>query len=463
MAAPALLLSFNRKGQARPLHSNDLGGWYEDESKDYALIELAAKLKADAIDLGKPSATEKAHAALLEKAGNNNFREGTVKQLGAAYRATDDNVEGLTVCREQDLDSHGSIHAFANGVVDLKDHRDVLLPPEEARQYLCTRIISTEYHPDARTDLVDTFLANFGERNLAFILATLGFAMHRRPGRRFPVFWGATASGKTTLFKVLLCTMPEISSTLQPAALAGKSANSSGLSPQFMAMIRGSAFATVDEVMANLADSTAVKEITGGGNIALRGLYEKQVATAALTATLFSASNAPPQLDFLDDAMLARLTPIELPSLPEDRIIEDVAEQIEASDEHKQAFVARIVRAARDNPTMPAKPDWMQAEIEAVQREALVDAARWLMDNIERTGRGVDFVASGGLWEKLCRDLEVRDWMNDKAETPDGINRSRFWALLKKMHGVAPVRTTSNGKQHRGYPGLKWREQGGQQ
>ena len=455
-----LLIEGEGEDPGHALIAGATGVWQRNDSQLLALIGVVARHRADTIVMHNSKGevddakTAKAQSTLLEKAGGYLFRQRVIKALYASsleWRDVKPAIEGLTVCREEDLNLHGSIHAFTNGVVDLKDHRDVLLPPEEARQYLCTRVNRVEYHPDARTDLVDLLLANYGERPGAFMLANMGHAMHRTPGRRLPALWGDTGSGKTTLFKVYRDTVPHIVTSIDPGAFSGRTSSSAGLSPQFKPMIDGHAIVYVDETLASATDTDLTKNLTGGGYITCRGLYEKQVATVPLTATLFSTSNAPPQLDFLDEAMLARLAPIELPSLPEGSVIEDVAQQIAASDEHKQALVAVLLRAARDNPAMPAKPDWMQAETEAMQSEVMGHTSDLLREHL-RIMPGAS-ISTLEIWNSVLA-LQGRPYEN---LTTDDMTQSSVTRLVRHLFKLPKAKSIRRGGMPcRGWTDLAW-------
>ena len=123
---------------------------------------------------------------------------------GAAWqRVRAEGKSGVTACARSDLDADTRSLGAATGIVDLPTGE--VLPATEGRATRVSVAAPHEDRPwpepsaDARAD-VDRLFAHLEGHESDEWWASLAYARHGRPSRRFSLMRGGTGGGKTALF-----------------------------------------------------------------------------------------------------------------------------------------------------------------------------------------------------------------------------------------------------------------------
>ena len=213
-------------------------------------------------------------------------------------------------------DRHIWLLACPNGVLDL---RTGALHPGKPEDYLRTSIPTTWCGLDAPATRWERFLLEvFEDREpmqrtelIAFLQRLLGYgitgAVHEHV---FGVFYGEEGrNGKDTIQHALNCTLGELSSAISKDVLldAGRMRSAGSATPHLCDLHgRRLAWASEPEKGARFSVSQ-VKELSGGGDIAVRGLYEKHLMKVKPTHLLLLLTNHKPYADPDDKAFWERL------------------------------------------------------------------------------------------------------------------------------------------------------------
>ena len=201
-------------------------------------------------------------------------------------------------------------------------HTGEVLPATEGRATLVSVAAPHEYRPwtehsaEARAD-VDRLFAHVEGHDSDYWWASLAYALHGRPSRRFYLMLGGTGGGKTALFNALHAALGPYVSEPEPGALmVSRAVNETGLSPPRGAFVSPIRLALVDEVKAGVVDTRIVTRLSGDGRITWRNL-KAALRTDAATATIVFACNTGhvPRLSLHDEAVAARLREIPYPTV----------------------------------------------------------------------------------------------------------------------------------------------------
>ena len=437
-----------RTGNVDPdyiLRDNGQGLWSDDDGPIASLVVAAALERADTLTSDEHI---KQAASLRSRAGTTAFYIDCMARCGAAIDLLDTagvELRDLTRCHERDLNQQRHAIGTASGLIDLRDGS--VIDPALARSMLITIGSNTadiEYDPAARHKLVDTWLGNYPAETMAFLQHAIGFAMYRQPGRRFYVLWGEPASGKTTFSEVLRAVLPGLSMHVPASAVAQqRNPSETALSPQLAPMVAGKALAFTDEGLTKARiDNPRLKELTGGGTIAWRGMREN-LRNDRITATLFAFSNTFPAIDLTDEALRERVAPIRLPSIERDKRVADLVGRIARDEQARKAVLAWVLKGSQQQQTLPDRPEWMLQEVATATEHAVGATKLWLAQNIKVTGKHDDFLSTDELWRSLIEAIGE----GDTGQTADGVTRRIATSMVKSMHGLP------NAKQRRSRTG----------
>ena len=371
---------------------------------------------------------------LMGNAGKPVFLDHCVRSLGEAYNRSVEawKPHGMGWCLESDLDANKRYLGCANGIVDLHEGR--LLGSEEIPKgvYVTPRV-DIDFNPDAVSPLFDTFLGNYPEDVREFLQDAAGHSMHRLPGRRIYVLWGEPASGKTALAEVIQGVFPQYARKMSNVALTAKQDE---LTPELAPMV-GYAFTFVEEELGSGAISTnRVKDLTGGGSLTWRPLWKGEQVDE-ITGTLYCFSNEFPNFAVSDPALMDRMAPIHLDSIPEEKRVSNIARQIKRDTDARQAILAWLVAGAARNIELPAKPQWMADEIRRVEEEAEKDSDHAIREGLVFTGNPDDRINKDRLWDWLREEVGLN---KNETATRDGYSRRKIPGLVndiakkKKVH-----------------------------
>ena len=467
-----LLAVFDSDSQTWSL-LRDLGagvwGAFGDRPKEY-LHEIAKEIagesiiqrERDKLTGDKTGANMYAFAkSLLRTSGQTDV----FNQVGLAMEILEKrfgarSVHGLTYCDSSELDANPRYIGAPNGVIDT--HTGKLLRGAAARRALVTRTIPDDYDENARTDDVDRLTAHLDDASARYIWDALGYALRGVPGERFYVLLGATGGGKTTLLEAVSAALgPYSGGRMGQNVYARARANKAGANPEIgMALTGGPRIAMVEELEKKSLDIAALKNDTGGGSITWRDLYEtgksayqKNRRARTITGTLIWAMN-PPIADFglIDAAMRRRCRVLEYPQVP---IGADAGSgykaRLQTDARNRQALVAKLVRYAAANPTLPTDIPSVEVATEEARVSAMGDAEIWAARHIIRTDRDSDRMHTSEVWSHVCEAAGGEDaW---------GMKRTPFTQMVGEVIGVKPkiIRAGAESKSGRGWIGIRMR------
>ena len=361
-----------------------------------------------------------------------------------------DDYKRIVDVKEQDLDKDGRYLGCENGVVDLKTGE--LLDPADARHHLVSRSTGVEFHEEATHDAVDGLTSHLSPELKEFLWACLGRAMWGEPDKMFVVLVGPGDSGKSTLFaaikKALGDECAEFSQDLLRPARGDK--GKVGPTPERVPLVRCRIIYAL-EAEAFPIDAVKTKHFAGGvqDTIVVQEKFRAE-ETRRLRATMFISGNDYPVLA-LDSKELAnrlRCIPYPRPDTIDPKIALGVMTRAGA-----EAMLARLVKAAAANPPGRdlAMPETVERETEQRVQEARGPFGDWLRGNLvkEQGAR----VSGEEIWEAWAATVGV----DPKADTVDGVARKDRAKHVRAALGVDPVQLRVDGRNQRGYEGLKLR------
>ena len=404
-----------------------LGSWLREMCEQHASDAGKAAITDAAVD---PNQVVRDYRGAL-KAGI----DPVLRDVGAAWqRVRADGKSGVTECARSDLDADTRYLGAANGIVDL--HTGEVLPAKEGRAKLVSVAAPHEYRPwtehsaEARAD-VDRLFAHLEGHDSDYWWASLAYALHGRPSRRFYLMLGGTGGGKTALFNALHAALGPYVSEPEPGALmVSRAVNETGLSPQMGAFVSPIRLALVDEMKAGVVDTRIVKRLSGDGRITWRNL-KAALRTDAATATIVFACNTGhvPRLSLHDEAVAARLREIPYPKVlnPDPDFGARMRTPARAA-----ALLARLVQEAVNLPSHDAPP----AETESVR----VATAGRVDDDAGEFGLFARRVVQAGRFDKLSIQSVWRAWCEachdgdgHHQDVAGGINRPEFPRRLREV------------------------------
>lgn len=359
----------------------------------------------------------------------------------------------LTTAQSGNLDTDLRYIGCANGVIDLHEGR--LLPSDEGRKALVTRP-GSPFEFDASIDpesdphpLIQQLFTGVSSEAREWLFESLGHALRGKPNRRLIMLQGPGNSGKTTLMETVAEVLGDTMYTWMKSATAeNKPVASAGLSPEVEVFTK-TRIAYLDEGSADRIDSSIIKQITGGGSMAYRGLRRDPTEGVA-TATPIIAGNDVLPADYDDHALVDRICVVPFDSLPEE--MKDVGMKDKLLSECGDELLTRLVHAAARNPEPPQKNDVINDAMDSVmERQAnssditLLHRKTWLDAHIVRDDESK--LSTDLLWEAVKA--------HNPEETPD-YKRAPWMDTARKTYGL-PITSQyrENGKQVRGWKGYR--------
>ena len=404
-----------------------LGSWLREMCEQHASDAGKAAITDAAVD---PNQVMRDYRGAL-KAGI----DPVLRDVGAAWqRVRAEGKSGVTECARSDLDADTRYLGAANGIVDL--HTGEVLPAKEGRAKLVSVAAPHEYRPwtehsaEARAD-VDRLFAHLEGHDSDYWWASLAYALHGRPSRRFYLMLGGTGGGKTALFNALHAALGPYVSEPEPGALmVSRAVNETGLSPQMGAFVSPIRLALVDEMKAGVVDTRIVKRLSGDGRITWRNL-KAALRTDAATATIVFACNTGhvPRLSLHDEAVAARLREIPYPKVrnPDPDFGARMRTPARAA-----ALLARLVQAAVHLPSHDAPPAETESVRVATAGRVDDDAGEWglFARRVVQAGR-FDKLSIQSVWSAWCEACHDGDGHHQ--DVAGGINRSEFPRRLREV------------------------------
>lgn len=320
--------------------------WIHDDDRAFALVRVTLQLKMDEMLERSSETTDRD-----EVAQEINRWETTAKAQAILRSASADLRIRIT---ENDLDAQSNLLVCANGTVDLDTGTLRRSQPKD----LNSRCTTVDYVPEARSDLLDQYLATFlpDEEDQRFVFAVLGHALRGGNSRRmFPIIWGDSTSGKSQLFAALHRLAGTYVCTIGPGVFRGN-LDDKPRPDLVMAMYTRLAYATeASKSWALHADQ--IKRLTGEDAIPYRNLYAGVVnVTPRFTPVL--VTNVIPRITNADLATKRRTIIIHFNrSLPVGQEDPAIRKRFVEDQATLRALLARVVAGARDGiiETPPAR------------------------------------------------------------------------------------------------------------
>lgn len=220
------------------------------------------------------------------------------------------------------LDSHPYYLNVANGTVDLCDGK--LLPHDKA--LYITKLAPVEYDPEATCPMWLEFLNRAFKgvtEHIVYLQKVIGYALTSDVSEKcfFILFGPGGNNGKSLLINVLRAILG-IDYRIQIAA-ESLTINRVSAIRSDIARMRGYRFASASETdKAYKFNEPLIKTITGADAVTARKLYQNEIEFVP-ELKLFIATNAKPQFNLADKAMMSRVNVIpftvSIPSEEQDR------------------------------------------------------------------------------------------------------------------------------------------------
>ena len=425
-----------------------LGSWLREMCEPRASDAGNAAITDAAVD---PNQVGRDYRSALKAGINPVLRDG-----GAAWhRVRADGKSGVTECARSGLDADTRSLGAANGIVDLPTGE--VLPATEGRATLVSAAAPHEYRPwtehsaEARAD-VDRLFAHVEGHDSDYWWASLAYALHGRPSRRFYLMLGGTGGGTPALFNALHAALGPYVSEPEPGALmVSRAVNETGLSPQMGAFVSPIRLALVDEVNAGVVDTRIVTRLSGDGRITWRN-RKAALRTDAATATIVFACNTGhvPRLSLHDAAVAARLREIPYPTVrtPDPDFGARMRTPARAA-----ARLARLVQAAVHVPSQDAPPAETESVRVATAGRVDDDAGAWGLcaRRVVQAGR-FDTLSIQSVWRAWCE--AGHDGDGHHQDVAGGINRAEFPRRLREVIPLPVAKqTTVDGRNVRAWYG----------
>ena len=358
---------------------------------------------------------------------------------------------GITECKIEELDQNLTYLGCANGIVSLSTGE--LVSEQEGRSALLTQQISTAYKPDAVHPDVDKLFVHQDEGIRDYLLAAIGNALRMRVHNRAYAIQTPTGAGKTTLMTAIFSLLDGVVGEFQADAIKQTDGNRrAGLEPEKKPFADYRIVYT-DELQGVRIDTGRAKQLWGFGNVTLREPYQPKAITRRLIAHCFLLSNSLPQFRLSDAAVVRRLRIIPMQPIPESDREEGFADRMQEQSQ-REALLALLVQAARDNPTQPKDPREVMDAMEAARTNEIGQVGAWLEEHVVRDRNG--FLGSRDVWDRLRMELGGAAW--EQMDRVDGMTHRRVISLLGDLFDYPVlVRQTDKGKTRRGWAGIRLR------
>ena len=355
----------------------------------------------------------------------------------AGPRVRAEGKSGVTECARSGLDADTRALGAANGIVDLPTGE--VLPATEGRATRVRVAAPHEYRPwpehsaDARAD-GDRLCAHLEGHESDEWWASLAYARHGRPSRRFSLMRGGTGGGTPALVNALHAALGPYVSDPEPGALmVSRAVHETGLSPPRGAFVSPIRLALVDDVHAGVVETRLGTRLSGDGRITWRNL-QAALRTDAATATIVCACHTGhvPRLSLHDAAVAARRREIPSPTVrsPDPDFGARMRPPARAA-----ARLARVVQAAVHGPRHDAPPAETASVRVATAGRVDDDAGAWGLcaRRVVPAGR-FDTLSIQSVWRAGCE--AGHDGAGHHQDVAGGIHRAEF---PRRLHEVIPL------------------------
>lgn len=437
-----LLCVRSQDGNYTVLVDNGHGVWQPGVAQvDTWILEAARAWGAQALSEQVDDSTAKAvvkHARTLAKPAGTRDARASVGQAIGMLR--EDLPPGLTLCAYEELDRDLTCLGAPNGVIDLNTGQ--LLGRADSRARLVSRRVPDEFIPTARHEAIDLLLNHLTKDERRYILDALGYALRGQAGRLYALT-GRTQSGKSSLLVAVQACLGDVKAlgyhtALADAALLQDRHTSKNAHTSHSVDLPDARIASRSELpKAGKIDVGWVKNALGGENEATREVGEKKKPARPFIATFFLALNPPDvaRLDLRDEAFADRVRILRYPALPNKKGTE-YRNLLRTDKERRQAMLALLVAAARENPVVPADIPSVRAAVDERRAESLGELGQWLTDTLVITGDAGDRLPVDALWAAALTEFD----RPEDADRVVGRTRRELVALAHELtNGLLPT------------------------
>ena len=314
--------------------------WQRDGDKAPAVRELVKQI----VSLLRAEAAETGSDELWALAQ----RTGTARGVGAIVALAESDARiRVTV---DDLDSHPTLLACANGTVDLETGVLYDSKPDD----LLTRCAPTRYSPDARHDGFERLLQHLipTEDARAYMQIATGYSITGNPVEDVIfLLIGAKRAGKGTFLRALREALGEHYTETGMGSFCVDRRNPGGNAPRSdLHRLIGRRVVAASEIHPGQTfDSGRLKAMAGGERLVVRTLHQPEVeAPVTFTIWLIANDGDLPRMRPEDDALWERVRRIPVGvTVPEDERDPAFRESM-GTEEAKAAALAWLVRGAID-------------------------------------------------------------------------------------------------------------------
>ena len=387
-------------------------------------------------------------------------------EIVASAREFDDNgwdtPDGFGVVKAELIDDNCQFLGFPNGVVDLRTGE--LLSPADARRTLTSLSVKDDYDPTAKTDDVDKMTAHLTADERRWLWSAFGAAMWGSPNGHSYWLIGEGAGGKSTVLETVANALGDYGSALPEGALAkGRGA---GASPDLQQMTLGARFMQASEF--NLSDMSVqkFKTLAGGDMQNTRALFKGFLNPKARVKATMVFSLNPKDLTYIpmdDSGFARRFRAIRYPKPP--AIDDGLRDRLLSDKRNRQAIIAKIVRAARDNRYHPADCPSVAAYRDELRQDNIGGSGRWIERHIvadggENATGGNHRLTSDEIWNEAETDAMAESDFDSKDKKAWGVTRNSLMGKVKLAFGLPamkPMRGADGKSGKKGWYGIRWR------
>lgn len=330
-----------------------------------------------------------------------------------------------------ELDTNPMLLNCENGTLDLATGK---LQDFKRGDFL-TKIAPVKYNPDAACPSFKSFLEQImgGDQDLVeFIQRAVGYCLTGRTDEQsFFIAHGTGANGKTTLLSVVSELLGDYAQSTPFETFLAK--RSPSPTRDDLVRMKGVRFITASESGAGQKfDEATIKEITGGGEIAARGIYQKHIEFIP-ECKIWVTTNHKPEISGDDPAIWRRLKLIPFKqTIPEPDQDKDLLPKLLKELPGVLAWAVRGCLAWQEGGLKP--PVAVTAATETYRSE---------MDHVERFATECLLPSPGNVERKAVVYDEYEGWTEDQGY--DALAKGKLTTRLKGL-GFVDGRSRTHGR-----------------
>ena len=353
-----------------------------------------------------------------------------------------------------EFDARGELLNLPNCTINL--HTLEWYPHDRA--HMITQICPTAYVPDARSSLLDNFLARFlpdeKERNYTLQVLAVSALSYGNAARKLILLLGPTSTGKSTLMNLIQSTLgSDYTTAVNPSVFRG---NLDDKPRPDLLRVRKTRLALAFEASDRWDLHTdQIKRMTGGDPVTARAMRSDVMTEVVATYVPIIVANTVPQIHGSDNALRRRLLALLMDTpIAEDEDDGRKRDELVNDDDARRALLARLVGIYHEcdgHVTLPIPPRFAELTMEIY---AALDDVDDVMRMLKEDGsiyeappdtRAVHFVQMLTLFK--CY-VSLIDRHGTQQQKRDRLGPKAFSQRLQSL-GYEVV--TSNGRQLAGW------------